>query len=1493
MNKAFKVLWNQVRGSYVVASENQVTHGKPGKATKTIVAAAVAGLMAMGGVASAAEINVDFEYVTKDQGTTKFISGDGNTLNIQTSADAQQMIKDIKNALSADSNGAKLKEILAAISQVDTGKQTAILTGTTGGTSTIDGGLQGIFALADLFKDSEQFKEHPEIARVIEVLNKQLDSIQISEEGVSNVQDVRTGGTKIVIGGEGSEPVLLATVGADRVVNTGSNILLNEAVTDTYNGFETDTVRQGNVEIVASSGNLLVLTGASSAVNVNGLTGSVTQSLGEFLGHPISITAGLQTSATSTSTTIQGNVNVSLDGHVNAAGVLLSGSAIALGGEANTKVTGNSTLNISSSHDDKNKLSGVTVGVFGGGLAASTLNGTSTATTEGTTTVNITDGVSVGIFGSGAALSAELEGKIWNTLQGLNSDSINIDLIGTDEEKAELLANGGSVTVTSQGDINVVAGGKSVTVGVAGGGLAVTSSGGKGGTSEAHVNTGNITLTLGDANTPALSEKAKLDLQDTAGSLISSIRPVLSKLTSGLNSDSLGSIFDLVTPVSDAVNAAQENYQGAHVGNVGGSLVIARMPSGHEGTKAISEAMSGDITVNLNGGYTVTTLGGGMTIAMGEGQAEGTHATSDVKSTTVNINGGDNVLVMAGGAAYATGNGGQGSKVISRSDVESSTINVNGGSVDGLFGAGMAIDDTGASSANALATTETVTINVNGGTVNAADTSPLVKMATGLSEGAPSNGTYVHDTADLLGKNQGQVAILGGGIASGAQATVHSDDVKMDLAGGTVNGNVYAGGAATLGGQSTVTNAVITLNGATVDGDIYGGGLVGSKRNNNFANADTYDKASSTVENVTIELNSGSVKNVYVGGYTYEGSQGVTNNVENAIVKLGAANVFQGETLDGSAAKSAVLEIAPTAYAFADGQKVVDFNSITASGSVSGLIYEFGQKEKTTVTGGSIDFAGIAYTAGENTLAIGDDQTAGVASVAVKNLQPQYETASLTRAGSQADFTFDVNNGLLSLNADSATAQKALATASSQAKAAAYVTGETDLTNIAVLVGNTEATEAGLHLGSDGMLVADAGSKTTEVTGTADTAQGTIHFVGVAEDSAKVTIAADDETATSVDNMLFKAVKNDNVYTFAQRSGDELAEVGLGDFDDPDFLADLTNHDTDGANYIAGFLDQSNTGVTNANRTQQLNAAVNLATAAGVQTAAIDSATMGLDAANKRASLIHEFTDGGVLFAEASGRRTEMGGSADFGEIKAELGGVVLGGEYTTGDWTFGALANVGTGSVKGQGKNEGVDNDVDYYGGQLYAAKRFGQFNVVGQLGYLATSNEISHSTVAMNKADVDADVIMAGVRGEMRFDLTENSRLVPYVGLNYMRVGTDGYTTSQGVKVGSVDQNLFTVPVGVKYAGDMKTASGWTWTPSADVGYVAAFGDRDVEATTHVGAVGKTTMDVWAESVVRTSIGVKAVKDNFGLGVEAGGVMGSDDTTGVFGQIRVDYRF
>ncbi len=226
-------------------------------------------------------------------------------------------------------------------------------------------------------------------------------------------------------------------------------------------------------------------------------------------------------------------------------------------------------------------------------------------------------------------------------------------------------------------------------------------------------------------------------------------------------------------------------------------------------------------------------------------------------------------------------------------------------------------------------------------------------------------------------------------------------------------------------------------------------------------------------------------------------------------------------------------------------------------------------------------------------------------------------------------------------------------------------------------------------------------------------------------------------------------------------------------------------------------------------------------------------------------------------------------------------------------DWTFGALANLGGGSVDGRGKNAGVKNDLDYYVFELYGAKRIGMFNLGGQIGYLTSSNDVSHKTSVLNKASVDADVFTIGVKGEARFDLNETTRVVPYVGVNYLRVGTDGYTTSQGVRVGSVDQNLWSTPIGVMFAGDLRSKNGWMWTPSVDVAYIPIFGDDTVDAKTDVGAVAHTSMDVWTNNVGRMKLGLKVQKDNLGFGVEAGAAAGSDNMTEVFGQVRVDYCF
>lgn len=1411
MNKAFKVLWNRLRGSYVVASEATAAHGKSGKAAKTVLAAAAASLVACGGVSAADSLVVNFDYV-KDQKTTKFLSGKGQALEIQTNAGAQKMVDELMAAKS-------VAAVRSAIAQFDDEKKTAILAGVAGGGNYYDGGFGGLIskgnALSFALPESYEKVIASPIWKQFETLTKE-NVYDIQEQPEVSKKEVE-GGTSIKIGGmvegKAAEPVLLATVGGDRVINTGlayeANVLGLTVPFSSYKDFATAVVRKGDATIEAVGGNLFGLTGGSSAVNVSGIDVKTDTKLksAKFAGK-------------STSVTIDGNVDVTLAGPTNAAGVLLSGSAIAMGGEAASTVTGNSTLNIKSTHDEANKISGMTVGVLGGGLAAATGNGSATTNVQGTTNIKIDSGVVVGAFGGGAALSTELEGRAWNAVKGLKLAG---KLTGDNIFPADL--------------------------------------------------GGDISITLGDETTPVLDLEHRKTLREETAKILTSLRA------------------KKLDPLLEAIPDAEKNWAGAHVGTVGGSIVVARMPSGVAGTVATASAESGDIVVNLKGGYNVATLGGGMTAALGKLASEGTQAVSKVESATINISGGDNVLVMSGGAAYATadtkGMNPPSSKVLSRSTVlGTATVNVTGGSADGIFGGGLAVDDTAASVSNAIVDVGGVVINVSDGTVFAANPQPLGAFAKGLSDGAPSNGTYVKDTADLLAVGTTKAAIVGGGIASGAgaQATVGDEGVRINLTGGKVEGNVYAGGAATLGGASYVPKAEVVVNGSTVTGAIYGGGLVGSPRNNNFKNDEQYGKASSIVDDVTISLLDGSVGNIYAGGYVYKDSEGVTNQVKKARVILAKEGVFTGTVIDGSGAEDSGISITPAAYAFKNGQTVKGFDAISAQGTVTNLAYEFGGRETTTVSGGTVEFSALKSDKAA-TLAVGTKEAAGM--VAVK---PGYANT----------VEFKVDNGFLALNTDAETARGVLAAVPSPAQAAAYVTGSVDLSKAMLTIGNVDSSvTTDLAVGSNGQLIANAAGETV-VTGTTNFAKGsTIHFVNVADakDQAVKLQVGEGAPVTSVDNVLYHAVKaqDGNSYTFAQRSGSDLAAVGLDGFSHVGFLASVTGAaaTNKGAQFVSSFLDETTAGVHNGNRAQQINAAVNLAAAAGVQTAAIDGTMTAIDAAGKRISLANEFRDGGVLFAEASGKHFTMGGGSNFGEIKADLGGLIVGGEYTMKDWTFGALANLGGGSVDGRGKNAGVKNDLDYYGFELYGAKRIGMFNLGGQIGYLTSSNDVSHKTSVLNKASVDADVFTIGVKGEARFDLNETTRVVPYVGVSYLRVGTDGYTTSQGVRVGSVDQNLWSTPIGVMFAGDLRSKNGWMWTPSVDVAYIPIFGDDTVDAKTDVGAVAHTSMDVWTNNVGRMKLGLKVQKDNLGFGVEAGAAAGSDNMTEVFGQVRVDYRF
>lgn len=901
------------------------------------------------------------------------------------------------------------------------------------------------------------------------------------------------------------------------------------------------------------------------------------------------------------------------------------------------------------------------------------------------------------------------------------------------------------------------------------------------------------------------------------------------------------------------------------------------------------------VTMNFKGGYNVATAAGGLAVAHDKADASKaanqTNANANVDEVNLVISGGENILFTAGGLAYSTAeirNGG--SLVKATANVGSAAVLVSGGSVDGLLGGGIAFDNVNAKASNAVANTENVTITVTGGEINAANVDPITGYIQGEHSGVPNRDSHVHQVAKTLGKDGANVAILGGGVASGAGAESSTKDVKLLLNGGKVNDNVFAGGLATLGGKATVEKALVQVNGAEVTGNMYGGGVAGSYQNEAFY-AD-YKTASSNVKETTISLINGSLNgDVYAGGFNIKDSTSSKSTVDTAVIEIGSDFKFlkADAVIDGSGAESATLNFV-NGYDFSKAEAsevalldlpagivIKGFDKLDSGDLVTGANYDMGDKTSVEVTG-NYEFGEILNGAATKTMTVKEG-----GALAVQSAQALANN-------------FVVEEGVLALGTTARTADARDALGKYDEKAGLYLSGTVDLASAKINVGNVAAdVTTNVNLGSNGTLIVDAtapheDAAATTVTGTINAVEGsTLHYVNVA-DQGIVTVDVDGKVKTTVDNLLFKVVEvgdGQNKFTFERATGSDLAGTGLGGFDG-DALVGMAENEV-----IGSLLDQANTAITSGNqREARLNGALNLAAAGGVQTAGIEAATMGIDQATKRAALTNVFLDGWTGFAEVTGTSLKMGGDSGALETKTELGGITVGGEYTMGDMTFGVMGNFGTGDVEGEGDNNGAKNDVDYYGVQGYTAKRMGQFNLVGQMGLMTTKNDVTSADG--DSADIDATIFTIGARGEMAFQISKSCQAVPYVGLNYLRVATDGYNTAKGLSVDDMDQNLVSMPIGVAFSGNMDLASGWTLRPTVDVAYVHTFGDTDVEATTKFGAAAiNTNLDVWSENVGRVGFGLEARKDALSFGGQIGGAFGDNDHREFYGQLNMKYLF
>lgn len=614
------------------------------------------------------------------------------------------------------------------------------------------------------------------------------------------------------------------------------------------------------------------------------------------------------------------------------------------------------------------------IGVLGGGTAVTTLGGTAEATVGGSATVNVNNATVIGVIGGGAAASVDATGVV-DLIRNNGSDSGNDnktadvtgkqleDLLGTKiPDNLTITAtdaiDGGTAESTT-GDTNITLTGKGTALGVLGGGAAVAShtytyKGDKtdwvdgqkpdnGYTTNDEFGSSTATAETGRSHiTVALTKDAGFDGEANGwkvkSGMLNAVKSFVNKVvndTGDLQADELEALHNKGVAVGvfggGAAIAQSGNQQ--FINNAEGTL------SKTDGAFATAETAGSDI--ELASGYIAGVMGGGIA-------ATDNNATAKAEMTdTVNITIGgyvdeegskldpEVIGVFGNGLAYFTGssNGGQnelkGQAVASAKDTN---ILVRGGSVDGIYGGGMAIDDSQADVTNAKAETNgTVNITVTGGTVNATNLSVL--------QGVP----YVNGISGAAGN----AAIVAGGIALGGGAEADVKDAVVNINGGTVNGDIYGGGIAAYGysvtemsgeeqqvkpvGGSHVNTSTINLTGGEVKGNVYAGGAASSKE---LPDHEGYTYAIATVDKAVINLAGTTVDGILYGTGTVDGKANDTSATASSTVKESTLNLIGKNELglagETSSKSSKIQDFTNVNFTAGSETVVTDANDTTA-----------------------------------------------------------------------------------------------------------------------------------------------------------------------------------------------------------------------------------------------------------------------------------------------------------------------------------------------------------------------------------------------------------------------------------------------------------------------------------------------------------------------------------------------------------------------------------
>lgn len=485
--------------------------------------------------------------------------------------------------------------------------------------------------------------------------------------------------------------------------------------------------------------------------------------------------------------------------------------------------------------------------VVGGSMAKAENNGKATATVAGNSGVQVDKGSLAGVVGGGIA----------ETYYGGGGSAVS-EVKGT----SFVAINGGTIEGIAYG---AVAAGKS-SAAIVGGGLANDAG------SSASVTNTSVTIAGGKIDGKVVAGGLAIN-----GGTTTAGGNTLLTMTDGAVSGDLigGNLLEKGGKEGSAIAGSTVNVEGGTVAGeiYGGSYV--------RNTAAMSEV--DNTTVNISGGTIGATEPQGWAqyvVGGGKAMSNATTTKSSVMGTAaVNISGGDITRGAVVGGGFARAQGANGSAT---ANVKDSVVNLTGGSLVGVVGGGLA-ENLGTTSSTATATAEvtTASLTIDGNaTVNgiiykgndAGNTSPSAAVIGGglaYSKNG-SKATASVGTANTI-INGGTINgdVYAGGMADGANAQANVDNASLTISGNAdIQGNIHAGGYALNGGNATVNNATVTFDGnSSFAGKVFGQG-----------HADSVSGSTATVTNSTLAFTNytGEFKGAAYGFGTISVAEGST-----------------------------------------------------------------------------------------------------------------------------------------------------------------------------------------------------------------------------------------------------------------------------------------------------------------------------------------------------------------------------------------------------------------------------------------------------------------------------------------------------------------------------------------------------------------------------------------------------------------------------------------